>query len=397
MSQNDAALDRLARPSPDDIEIGIIRLTVAAIVSLMVIPAIPIFVYERLQPMIKYRSWTINIFACVSVMICHFTTGFQLVGIWVAYDMFYYANLINNIFYTAIVCVFLPTYLRHYFLLRLSALQKRLLTNQDMLDPAKYQTFKRDITLTKFFSSEMGAVTFFAINFIVSVTFTIYCAMISNVDMIILDLPTPLSKYIGIMPVVQIFISQGFLLWYGPRSPKDNYNIMNQFYIITGTTLMNVIAGAIKGVSSNRAIFLASDKAQIIISLVPVFVNIAIPLQFIVTKRRYTTSLNTSGNLQPLVNDFNESNCKSPKVSIDDSGICDKQSVHSNAITPTSTTVKSTVSFVQPPTSNYNLQKSYQNQHYMQLFARFCLKNFPWKAYCLLPLLSNSKFNYKTT
>ncbi|KAJ8324186.1 hypothetical protein BDV3_001947 [Batrachochytrium dendrobatidis] len=268
---------------------GILRLVFASLMALMLIPAIPLFILERKQPMVKYRTWTINIVACISATLCMLFGGLEAMDSWVSHETVYYLNFWSNILYTIVVCGFLPTYLRHYFLLRLPVLQQEMLNNQLRFDPAQHTQFSKDLIRTKFFSSEKGAWTIFAINGIPCMFMTIYFALKSGFITELEEPQSPISMYMGIMPLVQIIVSEAFLLWYGPRSPKDNYQIMTQFYVITGLSLANVAVSLVTTLWTNEVLLRIGDAVVSILTFLPISIDIILPLQFLITSHKYVT------------------------------------------------------------------------------------------------------------
>ncbi|KAJ8324189.1 Regulator of G-protein signaling 7 [Batrachochytrium dendrobatidis] len=290
MEHNGTTLTESARQFLATPTSAVVSTTAGTIMSILLIPAIPIFIHERSQPMIKYRSWTINIVACISITMCVVLDTFRHVA-YISYEAFPYVQLVENLLYIITACCFLPIYLRHYFLLRLPILQQNLLSHKTMLDPIKYRELSKALVKTKFLSSEKGAWMFYLVNVVPCLAMTFYFFTISDKDMEILNMPTPISLYIGIMLVIQIVLSAGFIFWYGPWSPKDNFQIMIQFYFITGTTLANVLVGLIKLLFPNPSVAKICLNLQTVCACLAVCINIVMPLQFIVNKRNHMIKL----------------------------------------------------------------------------------------------------------
>ncbi|KAH9268537.1 hypothetical protein BASA84_000142 [Batrachochytrium salamandrivorans] len=160
---------------------------------------------------------------------------------WVPYRMIPVVYYIRAICVLMAGCAFLPTYVRHYFLLRLPVLQTKLLDYDTMMDPDKYKALSRSLIRIKFLSSETFAISFYATNFFICLFLLIYYFTITDFDMMILGLSNPADTYLANISVVQISLSLVFLLSYGPWSPKDNFQIMTQFYIVTILALLNSV------------------------------------------------------------------------------------------------------------------------------------------------------------
>ncbi|KAJ1339436.1 hypothetical protein BSLG_005917 [Batrachochytrium salamandrivorans] len=136
----------------------------------------------------------------------------------------------------------------HYFLLRLPILQQNLLSHKIMLDPIKYRELSKALVKTSFGQAkkEHGCSTWSMSFRVLVMTFLFFT--ISDKDMEILNMPTPISLYIGIM-LVEIVLS------------ADNFQIMIQFYFITGTTLAKRVG------RFDQAIIFQSFHAKICLNL----------------------------------------------------------------------------------------------------------------------------------
>ncbi|EGF83947.1 hypothetical protein BATDEDRAFT_34005 [Batrachochytrium dendrobatidis JAM81] len=259
--QNDTDLNALARQLTQVGSLGLLKLVISSFHIVLIIICIPLFIRERKQPMIKHRSWTINILGCVTT-----TT------------------------YITPLCCFLPTYLRHYFLLQLPVLQTKLLDYDTMVDPEKYKIHSRALIQTKFLSSELGAWTFFLINSIPCFIILLYFLSITNLDKMALGLPNPTDASTTYIGLAQLVVSGVFLLSYGPRSPKDNFQIMTQFYIVTALAIGVVLTSLIGIVSGNSNVIKICHIFSAVLVFLTVSVDLIIPLQFLLTNKRYKLS-----------------------------------------------------------------------------------------------------------
>ncbi|KAJ8324184.1 hypothetical protein QVD99_008518 [Batrachochytrium dendrobatidis] len=298
MDYNATHLHELALIRLTGYENGYLTLALSLVMAIMLGPAILFFIRDHQQPMIKYRTWTLNILACISATVSLLCMGLINIGNLLEYKYVIFCEVFSNILFTIVVCSFFPTYLRHYFLLKLPVLQQQLLNSSTFSNPKKRADFFKNLVWTKFLSSERGAWTVFAINVLPCQIMTIYFSITADYDKWILNMPNDLSVYLGIMPLIQIVLSQVFLLWYGPRSPKDNYHIMTQFYIITGLTLADVMVLAISNTQNSHAVSEICNSIFSILTFLAVFVDIVVPLQFLVTKKRYATDLSDSSTHQ---------------------------------------------------------------------------------------------------
>ncbi|KAH9277203.1 hypothetical protein BASA83_000065 [Batrachochytrium salamandrivorans] len=260
----------------------------------MIVVCTPLFIIERQQPMVKYRSWTINILACIAATVRMFTEAWMCMDGWVIKSMVPTALFIRTICYMLPVCCFLPTYLRHYYLLRLPVIQTELLNQNRYTQDGNHRRLCPLLQRTKFMSSEIGSWVFLAINLIPSLILTVHALLLTDMSDLWLGLPNPTQRFLAILSTVQLTVAQGFLLWYGPRSPKENFHIMIQFYIVTAITLANAGVSAIELFSSNSLIKFVCRELGIILTFLAIVVNLAIPLQFLVTKKRYRTDWSNS-------------------------------------------------------------------------------------------------------
>ncbi|KAH6590939.1 hypothetical protein BASA50_008939 [Batrachochytrium salamandrivorans] len=206
----------LIQERPSTLVNAIIDMVIFLSTTLLLAVVIPLFIIERKQPMVRHRSWTINILACISAGGCSLSRALLFMDNWIGKDMRATAYSINYILYSST--------------------------------------------------------------------------------------QTPIAICVAAISVLQIFFSIVFLLWYGPRSPKDNYHIMTQFYIITVITLVSVAINLISEVSQNQSIFSLCNSFSDILAFLAIVVDIVVPLQFLFTKTRYHMDVSPS-QLEALIID----------------------------------------------------------------------------------------------
>ncbi|KAH6602725.1 hypothetical protein BASA61_000814 [Batrachochytrium salamandrivorans] len=294
---NTTSIAELARQLTRTRDYGVFKMCFAILQIVLIVICIPLFIHERKQPMVKYRSWIVNILACVGATMSILMDGCVSMDYWVPYRMIPVVYYIRAICVLMAGCAFLPTYVRHYFLLRLPVLQTKLLDYDTMMDPDKYKALSRSLIRIKFLSSETFAISFYATNFFICLFLLIYYFTITDFDMMILGLSNPADTYLANISVVQISLSLVFLLSYGPWSPKDNFQIMTQFYIVTILALLNCMSTIIGTISSSIETANIFYAVSVIFSSLAVMVDLAVPLQFLLVnssyKRHKTNSLHT--------------------------------------------------------------------------------------------------------
>ncbi|KAL5038726.1 hypothetical protein BDV3_001946 [Batrachochytrium dendrobatidis] len=357
-----------------------LRVVLTSVMVFMMIIATPLFIRERSQPPIKYRSWTINLLSCGCSALCQFWKACYATGIYPSRNIYPYLEMVSDVLYMVVMCCFLPIFIRHYFLLRLPVLQKQLLSNQTMLDPVKYKQFSRELVLTKFFSGEKGTWMFFAINYIPCALITIILFFTTDVELIITRQPNHYSEYMTIMPVIQICISQIFLLWYAPRAPKDNFYIKIQFYIVTAISLANVIVtlalSIVRSPGMMRNFFLSTT----IIQFLAVFIDLAVPLWFILTNKRYAVMVTKYRRYRSSKNSKGVTSGELDSKSVAQSLMRSTQVTSGEIISSTETGSKPEHSQVGNPT--YNLHCILEKP---STYAAFC--TFLSREFCMESLL----------
>ncbi|KAJ1343310.1 hypothetical protein BSLG_002336 [Batrachochytrium salamandrivorans] len=182
------------------------------------------------------------------------------------------------------VCAFIPTYVRHYFLLQRPILQTKLLDYETMVDPDKYKALSRRLIRIKFLSSETFALGFYLINCGACLIPFIYYFTITDFSLMALNLTNPADSYLVNISLIQVSISLVFLLSYGPRSPRDNFQIMNQFYMITALTMLNCVTTVTGLVSESTRINYICFTISSVFSFLAVMIDLAIPLQFLIKR-----------------------------------------------------------------------------------------------------------------
>ncbi|KAH6565838.1 hypothetical protein BASA50_000060 [Batrachochytrium salamandrivorans] len=268
---------------------GIFKLSLAIIQTLLILICTPLFIHERRHPMVKYRSWTINLLACAAATASLLMDACLSMDHWVSYHMLPVFSYIRIIGVVMASCVFVPTYVRHYYLLQLPILQTQLLDYETMMDLDKYKALSRSLVRIKFLSSEKFAFSFFSINFILCLIVTLYGLAATDFDLLALGHSTPGDSYSINISIAQVGVSLVFLLSYGPWAPKDNFQIMNQFYIITLLTMLNCFAAVIGLVSGSISINEISITISSFCGFLAIVIDLAIPLQFMVNGSRYRT------------------------------------------------------------------------------------------------------------
>ncbi|KAJ8331290.1 hypothetical protein O5D80_000224 [Batrachochytrium dendrobatidis] len=270
---------------------GTLKLTLSSIEIVMVIICIPLFLRERNQPMIKYRSWTINILACMSATICNIADACMSMDQWVPYDYFPLIIYIRTITYIIPMCCFMPTYLRHYFLLQLPILQTKLLDYETVVSPEKYRELSKALKRTRLLSNERAAWIFFAIIFSVTMCIGLWVLHKANFDSIALSLTNDVDTFISFMSLFHVIVASVFLLSYGPRSPKENFQIMNQFYTVTALTTASLLFSVSLVFNLNPTASYVCHTLGTVLPAAAVIVDLAIPLQFLITNKRYKLEL----------------------------------------------------------------------------------------------------------
>ncbi|KAK6099777.1 hypothetical protein MT418_001162 [Batrachochytrium dendrobatidis] len=287
--QNATLLNMAVRSMGRTNEYGPLKVFFAIAQTLLIVVCSPIIIHERDQPMVKYRSWTINLAACLAITIRSIIDACTSMDGWVDYETLPFTFWLKNICLTITVCSYGPIYLRHYYLLRLPVLQTQLFNYETMVDPEKYKKLSRSLVRTKFLSSEAGAWMFFAINFIPLMGIGIYYLLNANFDEMAIGIPNPADLYMVKMCVSVIFISSLFVIWYGAGAPKENFHIMKQFYVVTVSSLITatvLLIGVTSGdLHTNRLCF----AIAFVMTFLTLSVDILMPLQYLVTNQRYNT------------------------------------------------------------------------------------------------------------
>ncbi|EGF83944.1 hypothetical protein BATDEDRAFT_85520 [Batrachochytrium dendrobatidis JAM81] len=216
---------------------GPIKVLMSALLTVLVIGTIPLFIRERKNSMVKHRSWTLNIVVSIAVTISLWMDACLSMPGWTTSSTRPVVFIVRALSIITTLCGYMPTYLRHYFLLCLPKIQTKLLDNDVMFDPEKYKALSAQLYRTRLLSSETGAWIFFLINFIPYFGALVYCMIITDFKKTALNIPTPTVLCTTYGSLIITLISTVFVLWYGPRSQKDNFFIMKQFYIVTVLTI----------------------------------------------------------------------------------------------------------------------------------------------------------------
>ncbi|KAH9277200.1 hypothetical protein BASA83_000062 [Batrachochytrium salamandrivorans] len=157
---NRTTFEELARQLTRFRDHGGLKMFMAVFLSIMIIICAPLFVRERRHPMVKHRSWTVNLLACIGATLSILTDGCLSMDNWVKFDKLPVVFYFRAVGVIMAVCAFIPTYVRHYFLLQRPILQTKLLDYETMVDPDKYKALSRRLIRIKFLSSETFALGF---------------------------------------------------------------------------------------------------------------------------------------------------------------------------------------------------------------------------------------------
>ncbi|KAH6569163.1 hypothetical protein BASA60_008335 [Batrachochytrium salamandrivorans] len=284
---NATVLAMMVRSMPSTGEYGPLKIIFAIIQTFLIAVGTPLFIHEREQPMVKYRSWTLNLVGCISITIRTIVDACTSMDGWVHYSFLPFSFWLRSICLIVTVCCYAPTYLRHYYLLRLPILQTKLLDYETMVDPVKYRLLSRSLIRTKFLSSEMGAWTFFFINFIPLMIIGIVYLLEADFNLMAIGMPNPTDLYLVKMGVAVVLMSSIFVIWYGSSAPKENFRIMQQFYAVTVSSLVTATV-LLLGLNSGN---LHTNRICLLIATIFTFlilcIDIIMPLQFLITNQRY--------------------------------------------------------------------------------------------------------------
>ncbi|KAH6569164.1 hypothetical protein BASA61_000810 [Batrachochytrium salamandrivorans] len=266
---------------------------------LLIIIGTPLFLYNRHHPMVKYRSWTLNLACCVFATIWTMCDAFLALENGVKYENRPIVFWIRTLSVIASASCYMPIYLRHYFLLQLPIVQTKLLNSETMLDPEKYKALSKSLQLLKYLSTELSAWVYFSINFFPFMIVGIVYLLEADFDRMSLLLPVRASFYSSNFTLISTTFSLVFLLWYGPRSPKENFHIMTQFYIAAAMTLANTAIAVIgssglKGVKIEWCVI-----SNITLTFLCILVNLAFPLQFYIRNMHHQKDLHHSQSVHP--------------------------------------------------------------------------------------------------
>ncbi|KAI8925023.1 hypothetical protein BC831DRAFT_284696 [Entophlyctis helioformis] len=208
-------------------ELGQLKFAVSAVETVVFLLSVPLFMSFREHPVIRYRSWSVNLWTVFTVVMAHWLETAMSMPYWVPYERFQWVLLSK-----AMAC--LPTYhaifMRHYFLLRLPVLQNELLDHKTMVDPDKYKETRAKLERVKLLSTEFAAWCFYIPHAAITVGVYVYFAATVDIDAFLARKSTMLANVRSGIYVLEVLSASGWLFWYLPRAPKENFRIGEQFY-----------------------------------------------------------------------------------------------------------------------------------------------------------------------
>ncbi|KAI8925021.1 hypothetical protein BC831DRAFT_462965 [Entophlyctis helioformis] len=261
---------------------GTIKLTFVCINALVLACLVPLFVYHREQPMIKYRSWTLGIVGVVVMLVKNTLNMARSFDHFMTYEQVRITIVIEYLAVACVIPMYISLYLRNYFLLQLPVVQAQLLDQSSMVDPEKYKAISKRLTRMRVLSSEFGAWLFYVPHAIVLMIIIVMLSLKTDFDAILLEKPNLLDLARSILYVSEFTISTIWLLYYLPRAPRDNFFIRHQLYIYqwsANIVILEQFSAQLVKTKPGVAVF-----DEIFISASAVFntcVSIGLPLCFI--------------------------------------------------------------------------------------------------------------------
>ncbi|KAI8925022.1 hypothetical protein BC831DRAFT_415521 [Entophlyctis helioformis] len=259
--------------------IGVFQLVTLAICSYY-------FIRDREQPMIKYRSWSINLWAVFWVVVGNLTDGSLSMDGWVSYSNLRLCIFVRTIAGMLVMPSFLAIFLRHYFLLRLPIVQAELLDHKTMVDPDKYKLIRAKLERVKFLSTEYAAWYFYLPNAVVTTGIVAFLYSRADIDRIAVGYPTPADQTRSWILLAQIVVAAGWFFIYMRTAPKDNFYIKEQFWALTIITIISLGQSAVLNLFKTPIIAPIIGVISACLSVTTILIDIAVPT-YLVNRTRY--------------------------------------------------------------------------------------------------------------
>ncbi|KAI8925020.1 hypothetical protein BC831DRAFT_462963 [Entophlyctis helioformis] len=275
-------------------QFGPLKLSFAIAQVAVLLVCAPIIIAHRDHPVIKFRSWSVNITMVVLLCISSFAISIPSFDYAVPYNharMWYMAQSIAS---CCILPGFIATYLRHYFLLHLPVVQAQLLDHQTMVDPDKYKSLSMQLTRIRLLSSERGAWLFYLPHAAIVASLAIWLSLATDIDAAFLGKQNLLDTGKSGIYVLEVLIATVGLFYYLPKAPKDNLYIKHQLYTLQLLTDATVLQAAAALVFKGDAAVLTNQILTASISLCLTIVDLVVPVLLLYFGHSYEINLTKS-------------------------------------------------------------------------------------------------------
>ncbi|KAL2917020.1 Regulator of G-protein signaling 20 [Polyrhizophydium stewartii] len=284
---NGTASDGMAYPPRFD-DYGTLKLATAGAETLILMVCAPLFVVHKRQPVIRYRSWSVNLFSVSLWVASHwFEAALSLDG-WVNQSTLRYVVALKAACVMAVLSSYHAIFIRHYYLLRLPVIQAEMLDYDTIMDPQRYDAARNEVENVKRLSTEAAAWRFYLPHMFVVVGTILAFAVTMDLDEYVRSpASTVFSRVRAGLYLFETLSSTMILLLYLPRAPNENFRIKTQF------NAMAIASIGIAGITTFRQTVFPNDDSSTFLSVTIVGIDLVVPIVLIYSGSKYKVNSST--------------------------------------------------------------------------------------------------------
>ncbi|KAI8925024.1 hypothetical protein BC831DRAFT_462968 [Entophlyctis helioformis] len=223
-----------------------LKLTISSIETLALFVCIPLYIIHRHQPVIKFRTWSITVFATACLIGSHWLDAIMGIDNAVPYERLQSVLFARSILNAFTISFPHAVFLRHYFLLQLPIIQAELLDPSTITDAVRYTTVRRKLKRAKFLASWKAAWLMYLPHAIL--LGFVFGGMVRrmNIDLFIVGKAATFTIIRASIYIFEVASSTIILVFLLPKgSPEDNFHIKSQYYAMSTCTVLFLVMSAI--------------------------------------------------------------------------------------------------------------------------------------------------------
>ena len=263
--------------------------SIVAVDVVLLVIGTTLFYINRHQPMIKFRSWAVNLTICFMLCSFEFVNALaEFEGV-LTYDNAFIAFGMRDFFIFICVAGCPSVIFRHFCLIKLPVIQKEFQDNRDTYTVEDKVKLNRKLRIVKFFSTELGSwvmmvplALFNALIFTISMAYT-------DKDDYLLTLRTPLRVALFATLSTEFVLAILLFWWCAVKGGNDNFYVKQQFGLMLLSSICAYFFGAMKSFTKNNVVSNAFTLVYHVFLMITIAVDVLIPLYFIYFKFRYKT------------------------------------------------------------------------------------------------------------